>query len=199
MPVLKQLTHAESIDIVTRAGAGGMILTEAARPGNSQEVDMTKEEIAAIVKVAVSEAVAAIQAPVKTLESRALRGDAMVEAGRILSPYNLRESAKAMVVENVLRFGELPTKDGALDSTKFGELVTAEAKRVAAGIGYDGVTGMGSGLPVFAEPKSEKKLLKEAKRARELAELQQVDALNVFESLGMPKEAAQFAAKGRAA
>ena len=199
LPVLKQLTHAESVDVVTRAGAGGMILTEAARPGNSQEVDMTKEEIAAIVKVAVSEAVAAIQAPVKTLESRALRGDAMVEAGRILYPYNLRESAKAMVVENVLRFGELPTKDGALDSTKFGELVTAEAKRVAAGIGYDGVTGMGSGSPVFAEPKSEKKLLKEAKRARELAELQQVDALNVFESLGMPKEAAQFAAKGRAA
>ena len=52
LPVLKSFTGAESIDVVTRAGAGGMILTEAARgaANNSQEVDMTKEEIAELVE-----------------------------------------------------------------------------------------------------------------------------------------------------
>jgi hypothetical protein len=199
LPVLKELTHAESVDVVTRAGAGGMILTEAAKPGNSQEVEMTKEEITAICKEAVKEAVGALQAPVKSLEQRALKGDAMVEASRILNPLALRESAKTFVVDNVLR-GDLPVKDGALDTAKFGELVTAEAKRVAAAIGYEGVQGMGSGPTILDDkPLSAKKQLKEAKRRAEVAKMEHEDGVSIFESLGMPKEAAEFAAKGRAA
>ena len=201
LPVLKELTHAESVDVVTRAGAGGMILTEAAKPGNSQEVEMTEQQINALVESAVNKAVAAVTSPVKALEQRALKGDAMVEASRILNPLALRESAKTMVVDNVLRFGELPVKDGALDTAKFGEFVMAEAKRVASAIGYDGVQGMGSGAPpIFGEqPMSEKKRLKEAKRRAELQKMEHEDSVSIFESLGMPKDAAEFAAKGRAA
>ena len=201
LPVLKELTHAESVDVVTRAGAGGMILTEAARPGNSQEVEMTEQQINALVESAVNKAVAAVTSPVRALEQRALKGDAMVEASRILNPLALRESAKTMVVDNVLRFGELPVKDGALDTAKFGEFVMAEAKRVASAIGYDGVQGMGSGAPpIFGEqPMSEKKRLKEAKRRAALQKMEHEDSVSIFESLGMPKDAAEFAAKGRAA
>ena len=201
LPVLKELTHAESVDVVTRAGAGGMILTEAAKPGNSQEVEMTEQQINALVESAVNKAVAAVTSPVKALEQRALKGDAMVEASRILNPLALRESAKTMVVDNVLRFGELPVKDGALDTAKFGEFVMAEAKRVASAIGYDGVQGMGSGAPpIFGEePMSEKKRLKEAKRRAALQKMEHEDSVSIFESLGMPKDAAEFAAKGRAA
>lgn len=122
LPVLSSFTGCESIDIVTRAGAGGMILTEGARPGNSQEVDMTDAQITALVESAVAKAVAAVGAPVKLLESRALKGDAMVEAGRITAPLNLREGLKQLAVENVLS-RDLPLKEGALDTEKFGVLL----------------------------------------------------------------------------
>ena len=39
LPILKELTSAESVDVVTRAGAGGMILTEAARTAKETEMD----------------------------------------------------------------------------------------------------------------------------------------------------------------
>jgi hypothetical protein len=37
LPVLKELTSAESVDVVTKAGAGGMILQEGARPVSAKE------------------------------------------------------------------------------------------------------------------------------------------------------------------
>ncbi len=43
VPILKSLTAAHSIDVVTRAGAGGMILTEADRVKGATQMTMTNE------------------------------------------------------------------------------------------------------------------------------------------------------------
>ena len=188
LPVLASFTSCESIDIVTRAGAGGMILSEAARNNNSQEGEMTLQEVQKLIESAVT-------AATSPLRERALRGDATVAAARVLSPLSLNEAAKQMVVENVLR-GTLPLKEGELDTEKFDVLITAEAKRVGAVIGYDfhGVEGMGAGEPVdITLSKKERKALREA------AKEEDEEAIRVFESLGMPKDAAILAAKGRAA
>jgi hypothetical protein len=198
LPVLAKLTHAESVDVVTRAGAGGMILTEAARPETSEEVDMTEAQITALVESAVTKAVAAVTAPVKTVETRLLKADATVEAHRILGPLNLREGAKQLVVRNVLRDANFPMKEGELDTTKFGELVMAEARSVAEALGETrGVHGMGLGAPITEI--DEEKLRKEAKRERKERERDQEESVHVFESLGMPKNAAAIAARGRVA
>ena len=202
-PVLKELTGAESVDVVTRAGAGGMILTESARAANSQEVDMTEAQITALIESAVIKAVAGVSAPVKLLESRARKGDALVEANRVLAPLSLNEAWKQEVIRNVI--GEdgsgIPVKEGAIDNPKLGELIMAEAKRFVSIIGAGSpslVRDMGVGSPL-GEVMSPKKLLKEAKRKAELDKLQHDSSVNVWESLGMPKNAAELAAKGRAA
>ena len=164
-PVLKELTSAESVDVVTRAGAGGLILTEAARP-NSQEVDMTEQQITALVESAVTKAVAAVQSPVKALEARALKGDAVLEANRILSSMSLHEAFKNEVVQNVCR--DIPVKEGQLDTEKFTELVNAEAKRMGAlAAQFSGggrVIGMGASAPPEADPA---KVAEARKRAEE--------------------------------
>ncbi len=196
VPVLKELTGAESVDVVTRAGAGGMILTEAARSANPKEggaADMDAAEVTKLVEAAVKAALAPVLAQQVPLTERAIRGDAREEATRILSTVTLHEAAKTMIVENVLR--DIPQKDGALDTAKFKESVDAEAKRVGAAFsaatGGARVTGMGS-APVQIDAK-------EAERRAEAAKNDEANAISIFESLGMPKEAATAAAKGRAA
>ena len=189
-PVLKELTSAESVDVVTRAGAGGMILTESARAANQQEVDMTEADVTRL-----------IESRTAPLRARALRGDALVEASRVLAPLDgFHEAAKQEVINRLLeRADTFPLKEGELDTVKFGELVMAEAKRVAAFLGQvapSSVRGLGIAAPVEIDAKEAKK---QAKLLREQAEAEEEDTINVFESLGMPKGAAQLAAKGRAA
>jgi hypothetical protein len=198
VPVLASFTSAEGVDMVTRAGAGGMFLSESARvAANSQEVDMTADEITKLVESSVKAAVAeVVSKQVTPLEARALRGDAMVEANRILAPLALHEAVKARVVESVTRDGVIPMKDGAIDSTKFAELVNSEAKRegayVAAFTGRGRVIGMGTGAPVVSDPK-----LREAELQREKDA--EADDLASLRSLGLTESAAKLAAKGRAA
>ena len=187
-PVLKELTSAESVDVVTRAGAGGMILTESARAANQQEVDMTEADVTRL-----------IESRTAPLRARALRGDALVEASRVLAPLDgFHEAAKQEVINRLLeRADTFPLKEGELDTVKFGELVMAEAKRVAAFLGQvapSSVRGLGIAAPVEIDAKEAKK---QAKLLREQAEAEEEDTINVFESLGMPKGAAQLAAKGR--
>ena len=151
---------------------------------------MNETDVKKLVESAVTAAVAPYQ-------RRALKGDAMLAANRVLAPLSLSEAAKVMITENVIRDGDnLPMKEGALDEAKLSELVTLEAKRVGAVLGasFPGVHGMGAGEPVdITLSKKERKALKEA------AKEEDEEAIRVFESLGMPKEAAILAAKGRAA
>jgi hypothetical protein len=185
-PVLKELTGAESVDVVTKAGAGGMILTEAARSANT---NTGGEMDAAEVQKLIESAVKAAQAP---LVERAIRGDARELAAKTLEGVSLHEAAKTMVIDTVLR--DIPQKDGGLDRTKFTEAVDAEAKRVgamlSAATGGGRVIGMGTAPVVDA---------KEAERLAAQAKADDEAAVAIFESLGMPKDAAQSAAKGRAA
>ncbi len=189
VPVLKELTGAESVDVVTRAGAGGMILTEAAKPANLNTGGSPEMDAAEVQKL-IEAAVKTAQAP---LLERAIRGDAREAAAKILKDVTLHEAAKALVIDAVLK--DIPMVDGALDAVKFTESVNSEAKRIgaviAAATGSGKVVGMGAAtVPVTAEESA-------ARAAREKANDE--EAISVFESLGMPRESAVFAAKGRAA
>ena len=93
----------------------------------------------------------------------------------------------------------LPVKEGELDTAKFGELVMAEAKRVAAFLGQvapSSVRGLGIAAPVEIDAKEARKA---EKRERKLAEAEEDSAVRVFESLMDNPAAARLAAKGGAA
>ncbi len=191
VPVLKELTSAESVDVVTRAGAGGMILTESATGQTSQEV--SEMDAAEITKL--QETVAAQALVNKQLLERAIRSDAREEAARLLEAVTLPAQAKARVIARVLESAP-PTKDGALDNAKLKEAVDAAAKAegeyLASIIPSGNVIGMGQ-RPV---PQID---ATEAARRTQLAKDEEENGIAIFESLGMPKEAATFAVKGRAA
>jgi hypothetical protein len=196
VPVLKELTGAESVDVVTRAGAGGMILTEAAKPANLNEggaADMDAAEVTKLVEAAVRAALAPVQAQQAPLLERALRGDAREEATRILAGVTLHEAAKTMVIENVLR--DIPTKDGAIDTAKFTEAVNAEAKRIGAAFAAAGTGARPIGMGIAPVQIDAKEAERQAAQEKSEGE----NAIAIFESLGMPKDAATFAALGRAA
>jgi hypothetical protein len=191
VPVLKALTHAESVDVVTRAGAGGMILTESARAGSAslKEADeMTAEEAKKLIDTAVAEAT-------RPLRERAIQGDARAEAARLLESATLPHVAKQRIIERAVV--TLPRDAaGELDTAKFREAVVAEAKAegeyLAQVTGSGRVFGMGAGAPIAIDAK-------EAERQAAADRASEADAVSIFESLGMPKDAAQLAAKGRAA
>ena len=206
-PILKELTSAESVDVVTRAGAGGMILTESLRAKEKETTEMEEKDVKALVESATKpllDTIAKLQetldkstSPVKALEARALRGDATVEATKALSGLALGEASKQRVIESVLR-GELPVKDGVLDVAKFTELVTAEAKREAAYVqsltGGGRVIGMGISVTTETDPA---KIAEAQKREREQRESEENDAASVFQRFGLTESAAKSAAKYR--
>jgi hypothetical protein len=131
VPVLKELTAAESVDVVTRAGAGGMILTESAQT-RTQEASMDAEE----------------KLLLQRLVEKDIRRDAITEGARVLEGVSLSESAKVYIIETVVDKG-VPKKEGALDTVKFTEAINAEARRFGGAIGAGPrVTGMGAAAPV---------------------------------------------------
>ena len=179
LPVLKELTSAESVDIVTKPGARGAILTESARgTENLEEADMTAVEVQKLVEAGVR----AAMLPTRAREA----------AGKLLESVTLPPAAKLRIVERACATVDL-TKD--LDEKALGEAVAkeaqAEGKYLAEITGSGRVLGMGTGEPEL-KPKEAKKL-KEAKK-EELRE-----ARDIFEELGMPKDAAKIAAVGRVA
>ena len=167
VPVLKQLIRAESVDVVTRAGAGGMILTEAARADTQGVTDVTLQEAQELVNKATA-----------PLLERNRRSDAREEARAILRTSNFKEATRESIIDTVLS-RDLPLKEGALDLDKFREAVTAESKRMATVIaeetGLGTVRGMGpSGAAVETDPvkiaEAEKRERKARKRFEESEE-----------------------------
>lgn len=192
LPILKELTHAESVDVVTRAGAGGLILTEAAVPPNPTQGGAPDMDAAEFKKL--QESVAAQTAANAKLLERALRGDAREEAAKILKGVTLIDTAKERVIESILR-GTIPqTPEGALDTIKFTEAVNTEAKAegayVAALVGSGRVIGMGAGsapAPAPIDPKEAERVAAEKKTYRE-------SAVKAYMDMGLPKAAAEAAA-----
>ena len=165
LPILKELTGAESVDVVTRAGAGGMILTEAAR--TAKEGDMTLEEARALI--------AKENAPIRL---RLLKDDAKEETYKILEGLSLHDETKQRIIERVLE-GTPPEKDGVLDVAKLRESVVAIARKegeyASKLTGGGRVFGMGpSFASVETDPEklreAEKKQRKQQKRMREATE-----------------------------
>ncbi len=206
VPVLKKLTAAQSVDVVTKAGAGGMILMEAAKPQQiQQEVSMNEAEVTKLVESAVAAAVAkAVETTVantagtvKSLTERAIRGDAREEGARLLESVSLPPISKARVIEAVLR--DLPIKDGALDTVRFGEIVTAESKREGAYVGSltggNRVTGLGASSANIVDPKEAESRRQSEEQA---AERSLKESAATFMRLGMTPTAALLAARGRA-
>jgi hypothetical protein len=179
LPILKELTSAESVDVVTRAGAGGMILTEAARP-NSQEGEMTLQEAQKLIDEGIAKATS-------PLLERAIRGDAREEAERILSGTAFKEarfeSARTKIVEAALR--QIPKKDGALDVDEFRKIVAKEAKDMGDFLGTLMGTGEVRGMgPSFgAQPVDEEKLREAAKRQREDAKALDLEEAEIMSEL----------------
>lgn len=186
VPVLKEFTGVESVDVVTKAGAGGMILTESARVADAEGDSMTDQEAKEL------------RESNKRLLERIMKQDAKSAGDRLLEGINLPPRSKMRVIENVIERG-LPLKDGELDSTKFAELIEAEAKREGAYVadlaGLGRVHTMGSPGGVDPVKAREAKTQRDAE-ARELRE----SSADVFGELMGNKEAGKLAAsKGEAA
>lgn len=178
VPVLASLVSAESVDVVTRAGAGGLILTESARNANEGD-DMSEDE-----KKRLFEAARLVE-----------EGRARVVASSALSDLSLLEAGKNKVIDSVIRLG-LPRKNGMLDEAELIETVKAEAKRegeyLASLLGGGRVSGMGAAPAVQL---TEKELKQERRRQERLKEA----ANSVFADLTGDPRAGAFAAQGRAA
>lgn len=167
VPVLARFTAADGVDMVTRAGAGGMFLQEAARPIQHQEDSMDAAELKKL-----QESLATQAATNQRLLERAIRGDAREEATRILRTTSLMEAAWPRVIEQVIRdFSAIPQADGALDKTKFAEAVNAAAKTEGAYAqlltGSGQVRGMGTPAPAELTAQESERVEKDAKKLRE--------------------------------
>ncbi len=171
VPLLAKLTAARSVDVVTEAGAGGMILTEAARAAQNQqqtqESDMTAAE-----QTQLREALA----EVKKLKERSAVQDAAGEVAAYFGTIQVGEGVRNRVSKRILE-GTIPlTETGDLDRKKLREFAAAQVtdelaylRELNPGI----VRGMGANLPGAVQPteaqtkearKAEKKALKEANK-----------------------------------
>lgn len=199
VPVLASFTAAEGVDMVTRAGAGGLFLTESARRAalSSEGVGMDEATIKRLVSEGITAGIAGALAP---LRERAVKGDATVCGSLVLAPLPLNEAQRGFVLNTVVR-GTLPlTEAGELDEPKFKVLVIEEAKRFAATLPDTsivrnmGAAASGTELPELTEAQ----LLAREATSKAARETEVADELSIFESLGMPKDAAALAVQGRA-
>lgn len=199
VPVLASFTSAEGVDMVTRAGAGGLFLSESSRKAQNTPNEVTNEMDEA-TRLAIAEAVrAGIAAEVAPLRARAVKGDATVIGLRVLGSTALSEAQRGFVIDSVTRPESLPlTEAGVLDETKFEALLIAEARRYAATLPDSSIVrNMG-----IATPSAETQLTEAQIEAREAAHRSTSEAeakaeVALFETLMGDKRAAQFAAEGR--
>jgi hypothetical protein len=151
VPVLKEFTHAESTDFVTRAGAGGMVLTEEAiPPTNEKEAAMDAAELKLL-----QESNTAMKAQLQKLRERAVLSDAAGAIRGILATLRLSEAIAQRLTGRILA-GAIPvTEGGDLDLVKLQTLVEQEAKEecsyIASLTGGRMVTGMGAPAAVLSE------------------------------------------------
>lgn len=180
LPILKELTGAESVDVVTKAGAGGMILTEAAKP--AKEGEMTLEE----TQKAINDGIAAATAP---LLERALKADAIAETHSVLEGTSAPAETKARIVKRVSE-SALPVKDGVMDIAKLRESIAAIAKEEC-----EYASKLAGGNKVFGMGNAETATVTESVKPEEIT----ARRVQAFMRLGLTEAAAKVAVKGRAA
>jgi hypothetical protein len=151
LPVLAEFTSAEGVDMVTRAGAGGMFLSESARtdPTNSTEGQvMEKEAIQLLIKEAVG-------AAIKPIADDRIARLAVERAAGILRGTNFSPEEQAFVIEEALRTPIAVTDAGALDEAKFDAVLMAEASRIGRLLGKE-AKPRGVGVAVTEAKKGKK-------------------------------------------
>ena len=190
VPVLASLTRADGVDMVTRAGAGGMFLSEAARASSQQGVEMNEQEQRQLAEALRTNAL---------LLRESLRSKAITEGASVLKDVSLPAAIKTVIVENVLERALPTTATGELDAVKLAESLMAEARRIGAA--YAAATGSGAvvGLGVAATPAAPTATEIAAREAAQKADEQRYR--EAFASLmpGAPANAIELALKGRAA
>lgn len=165
LPVLKEFTVGYSTDFVTRAGAGGLILTEQAKEGdvamNEAELKALREGLEAQQKetAALKTANAATQAENRKLRERMALSDAAGEVRKIFSGMSVTPAIQERVSGRILA-GNIPlTEAGDLDAAKLKTMVEAEAKDECAYVeklsGGRIVTGMGAAPTQLSEAELE--------------------------------------------
>jgi len=136
--IITALKNAQSVDFVTRAGAGGKVFTEAGT-GDKQ---MDKAEIQALIKESVDGAVAPLQAENQRLREHLALAQAPVKIREALQSIRLPEPAKKRILERIA--ATAPVKDGKLDENKLAEMIEAEAQSEAQ---FLSDLGFGSSIP----------------------------------------------------
>lgn len=193
-PIIERISSARSVDFVTRAGAGGKVLSlfEAAgrkpvaptQAAPSRDTNQEQDEMSEAEYKALREAAAAQSAEIKRLKEALVLRDARDLAVRTLTALDLPQITRERLIESLSRNPVL-TAEGDLDvtatTTRITEAATAEAKYVASLTGQGGVRGMNSNQQtgeVTAE-EAEKRLKAS------------------FLGIGLSESAAALAARGR--
>jgi hypothetical protein len=159
VPLLAELIHGESVDVVPMAGAGGLILTEAASTAESQHGgEMDAAEIKKL-----QEANARIAKRLAVAEAREV-------VGSKLKSLRLSESRKVAITERAVSNVPL-TEDGELDTKAMDTLIEAEIQYAASLMeGGVKVTGMGSGTAQLTEAQKTQMESEEAAAAEKLSQ-----------------------------
>jgi hypothetical protein len=152
-PIVEQLTVGKSVDYVTRAGAGGKVLTllESARQqlATTDKGDTMghSEDIARL-----TEANTTLQQQVSSLLEAQQRNMAKGLISQQLSQYaTLPTSTRARLIENISNLALPITDVGTLDTAKLSEAVTAAVTAEVAylaKLGVGGVRGLGNSKPI---------------------------------------------------
>lgn len=190
--IVTALTHAESIDLVTKAGRGGKLLTEAAtaiQQFSEGENPMDESRVLALIK----EATGPLVVENSRLKSQLARIGAPTAIREALGTVRLPDASKDLIV-NRLASAVPFTEAGEIDTAKLKTMVEAEALAEAnylKSLGVGGVHGMGTASTVE---------MTEAQRTEETKKMREhVDriARNLF---GVKTDAgAKVFAEGRAA
>lgn len=187
-PVLERLISAKSVDFVTVPGAGGKVLEmfEAARGSsskNQKETEkMTAEELKVLneARAAADKATTLSEALLQRLQLTEAREQARGIARATLATVNVHEAMRNRIIDRVV--GEMPLKEGQLDTVAFSETVKAALATEQAyleSLGVGGIRGLG------------------ASGTKPAPEVTESDLTESFKALGMSAEAAALAAAGR--
>lgn len=151
--VITSLTHAESIDLVTKAGRDGKLLLEAAdaAQGDSMADDAKLKKL---------------EEANRAISKRLARSEAREAAEAKLKPIRLPEASKVAIIERSL--ADVPIKEtGDFDPEAFGKILEAEIKYAANLLpGGARVEGLGAATP---KPEELEARAKESKKERKRA------------------------------
>lgn len=188
--IVEELVQAESVDWVTRAGAGGQVVTimESARGARMERVAESAPAVPVTQEVGMEELqevrdrLKAVETENARLRGIALLGEARTVANGLLAAADLPAFAKRRILESVT--ADPAEKDGALDKDALKAAVESQVQAwrtdlAEAGAGFR-IEGMG---PSNGEPLSDEAL------DGVMAE--------AFTAMGLQESTAKLAARGR--